>query len=814
MGVISRKMLPACESFCFFCPELKARSRHPVKWYKKLLAEIFSRSQDEQPNDQKISKLLFAWSLFATSLLGIIHILLDQTRYDELRMLGCQTLFEFVINQVWFMGEFSHIPTVFDNPISRRRCGKDDSPTPDSMIRISSWKNVVNEKGELLVGEPKNPKFWSRVCLRNKAKLAKEANTVRAVFESVFHYFDKGDLWSAQHGVAPAKLLPLLLLQYFCLMHLVICIHCCFDDSNLGAEVTDWNRKYRSAVDECLVQLSVKIGDASPVSDMMAVMLENVSSITVMTRILISAVYRTAQIAFPEALFHQLLQATLCADHESRIAAHSIFSVVLIPSSVCPHPRATAPFSKKAADQIQRTLSRNLSVFSSLAALFEKLTKEHFSSEENLPQELKDKPVHDENEFAESNTPSMLIRLKSIVYSTKKNPSTGSWAEGLKRHSSTLTEDEGNSRSIPQETQSPDSLMLSSIWAQSICPLNTHQNYKAIAHTYSLVLLFARSKRHCNHHGGDPSLTLSMCMIILSSKTYNIPAPVLSVKTSLVDKTNCLWSNEDNEDALKYLSAIERTESQSKESIATLIVKFVARSSDVTFIFVILLQCCSLASSGTTIVTFEILLQEDSSGIKQQLLKEFTPSDGFLSAAQLFTESCHGPSLITTDNDVSPIAFGNQTDPFTLAEETPNLLGVDELLDSVSNKTPQVGRSSVSTPSNMPYNEMAGNCEALLMGKHQKMSVSMSSQAYQSSVSISAPDYMNATYNRTPSSPNEPVSFQGGNELSNEDNGAVLQIQSANSHSMPLPTDHQQQPHFFRLPPSNPYDHFLKAAGC
>lgn len=224
-------------------------------------------------------------------------------------------------------------------------------------------------------------------------------------------------------------------------MHLVICIHCCFDDSNLGAEVTDWNRKYRSAVDECLVQLSVKIGDASPVSDMMAVMLENVSSITVMTRILISAVYRTAQIvafipnltyqnkAFPEALFHQLLQATVCADHESRIAAHSIFSVVLIPSSVCPHPRATAPFSKKAADQIQRTLSRNLSVFSSLAALFEKLTKEHFSSEENLPQELKDKPVHDENEFAESNTPSMLIRLKSIVYSTKKNPSTVSAEE-------------------------------------------------------------------------------------------------------------------------------------------------------------------------------------------------------------------------------------------------------------------------------------------------------------------------------------------------------------------------------------------------
>ncbi|XP_052295421.1 protein SEMI-ROLLED LEAF 2-like isoform X6 [Citrus sinensis] len=86
MGVISRKMLPACESFCFFCPELKARSRHPVKWYKKLLAEIFSRSQDEQPNDQKISKLC------------------EYAARNPLRIV-----------KVWFMGEFSHIPTVFDN---------------------------------------------------------------------------------------------------------------------------------------------------------------------------------------------------------------------------------------------------------------------------------------------------------------------------------------------------------------------------------------------------------------------------------------------------------------------------------------------------------------------------------------------------------------------------------------------------------------------------------------------------------------------------------------------------------------------------
>ena len=44
-GVISRQVLPACGSLCFFCPALRARSRQPVKRYKKLIADIFPRNQ-------------------------------------------------------------------------------------------------------------------------------------------------------------------------------------------------------------------------------------------------------------------------------------------------------------------------------------------------------------------------------------------------------------------------------------------------------------------------------------------------------------------------------------------------------------------------------------------------------------------------------------------------------------------------------------------------------------------------------------------------------------------------------------------------
>lgn len=37
-------------------------------------------------------------------------------------------------------------------------------------------------------------------------------------------------------------------------------------------------------------------------------------------------------------------------------------------------------------------------------------------------------------------------------------------------------------------------LLLSSIWAQSVAPENLPEDYVALAHTYSLMLLFSRAK--------------------------------------------------------------------------------------------------------------------------------------------------------------------------------------------------------------------------------------------------------------------------------------------------------------------------------
>ncbi|CAF2367426.1 unnamed protein product [Brassica napus] len=161
MGAVARTVFPVCESLCCFCPALRARSRHPVKRYKQLLADIFPRSPDEQPNDRKISKLceyaaknplripkittyleqrcykelrleqfhsvktvmciykklLVAcneqMSLFASSYLGLIHILLDQSRHDEMRVLGCEAIYDFVTKGTYMFNLDGLIPKIY-----------------------------------------------------------------------------------------------------------------------------------------------------------------------------------------------------------------------------------------------------------------------------------------------------------------------------------------------------------------------------------------------------------------------------------------------------------------------------------------------------------------------------------------------------------------------------------------------------------------------------------------------------------------------------------------------------------------------------
>ncbi|WOL07237.1 hypothetical protein Cni_G15976 [Canna indica] len=274
----------------------------------------------------------------------------------------------------------------------------------------------------------------------------------------------------------------------------------------MGDDMAKWNQRLQKAIDECLTQLSKKVGDSGPLFDIMAMMLENISATVSVARSTISTVYHMARMiaslpnisyqnkassnfTFPKTLFHQLLQEMVHPDRLMHTEAHCIFSVVLVPSSVC--PRSCSDTGGQKTNELLRTLSRTVSVFSSSAALFGKLRREKFSFHDFGCQDNASRaPNGDGLAINRSNMKinkmqSSLSRVHSI-----RNISLASGGDSHLSNNSTIEMESTCFRLSNQQIM----LMLSSIWAQAMSLENTPKNYEAIAYTFSLILLFSADK--------------------------------------------------------------------------------------------------------------------------------------------------------------------------------------------------------------------------------------------------------------------------------------------------------------------------------
>ncbi|KAK4364377.1 hypothetical protein RND71_015735 [Anisodus tanguticus] len=511
-------------------------------------------------------------------------------------------------------------------------------------------------------------------------------------------------------------------------------------------------------------------------------------------------------------------------DHETRIAAHRVFSIVLVPSSVCPRPDSIHPQSTKAAD-LQRTLTRTISVFSSSASLFDKLKKEKSPSQENMCQ--KEKTLNSQSRV---HNQSMLKRLTSSysrAYTVKRNSLPGS---GEEKETSNMEKDpEGISLKLKTRQIS---LLLSSLWVQAISPINAPENYEAIAHTYSLVVLFSQMKKSSHEAlirsfqlalslrsisiGGKESLppsrrrslfTLSTSMIIFLSKAYHFLPLVTSAKAALTDETvdpflqlvdDCklqaktvksddvvkvYGSKEDDEDALKSLSSIEVSRNHSTEYFASMIV-----------------ECLRSSYNNQTSI------------IKDQLLKDFLPDDVCPLGAQLVTEiprkmyQCGSKDDKILNEDVDPILTiledqleNNNFPDSHLTPQNASLLNVSQFLDSIP--------IQFALPSKL-LRDMAGHCEALHLGKQQKMSHLIISQQTHESFGFYGQVNLKQFYlcGDEKCHPVEHSHVKHGCE-------SIMLSPSIKVSPTSCATEFQRNPNLFVLPASSPYDNFLKAAG-
>ncbi|MFQ6632399.1 hypothetical protein Gotur_009915, partial [Gossypium turneri] len=441
-------------------------------------------------------------------------------------------------------------------PVNGSKVDENGSPFPDIIENSSDFDPTMDTS--------KNPSYWSKVILHNIAGLAKEATTIRRVLEPVLKNFDAEYHWSQENEIVFSVLMYLQLLMEETgekshvllailvkhlehknvakqphiqvnivnvitqlaqnakslpsvatigtitdlMKHLRRCLQNSAELSSSGGD-NKYNTDLQLGLEKCISQLSNKVGEVGPILDAMAVVLENISSNSIVARSAISTVHRTADIissipnisyhkkasflAFPDALFHQLLLTMVHPDHETRVGAHDIFSAVLLPSLLS----SSSDQNKRTPEAVRSDLSLSASKkLRSQSFAFQDKGKDHV---EFIDERLK------ENGNQASD---MAVRNPIMRQSHRHSYSFEHFLRDGKMELNSL-----------RLSSHQVSLLLSTIWVQANSVENTPANFEAMARSYSIAVLFTRVKDSRNIVGFYDRV------LLLSTKEHSLRLP-------------------------------------------------------------------------------------------------------------------------------------------------------------------------------------------------------------------------------------------------------------------------------------------------
>ncbi|CAN7080354.1 unnamed protein product [Brassica oleracea var. botrytis] len=706
--------------------------------------------------------------------------------------------------------------------------------------------------------ETEMPKVWAQICLQRMVDLAKESTTLRQILDPMFSYFTSRRQWTPPNGLAMIVLsdatylteisgtqqlvlssvvrhldnkhvandpeLKAYIIQVAgCLAKLIrtssylrdisfvndLCRHLrkSFQATSrsIGEEELNLNLMLQNSIEDCLREIAKGVVNPQPLFDMMAVLLEELlssgvvvsraaaGSLLVFAHAMSSALSPSmrSQQAFSDALLDALLKAMLHPNVETRVGAHEMFSVILLPSS----GQSQAVLASVRSD--------TNSTFTSIAARLDKLRKEKDGVK--IEKNGYNNNTHEDLKSCKSSP--NFHKLNSMIDRNLADTVTFSFAYNWIYYK-LMDRPHGNAI-LPKFTEDQIGQLLSSFWTQSTLSDISPSNIKAIAHSFSLVLLSLRLKNPDDglvvrafqllfslrnlsldlNNGTLPTvckrliLALSTSTLMFAAKIYQIPHICEVLKGQLPgDVDPYLFIGDDLQLHVRSNANMKDFGSSGDNQMATSL----------------LFEMRSKVEPSNTIITDIIakhlskITKLEETDVKMQLSEPFTPDDAFMFGSRPIVElepnnSISKESSLSFDEDVNAgsmvedevtsVRFhpgGSSSSP-----SIPQVISIDQLMESALEVAAgQVVVSSVST-SPLPYDTMTNHCETFGTGTRQKISKWLANEKRQ----------LNGLYRN---SLEESCALE---KVTTEDNRRESGVQQMS------------------LPPTSPFDNFLKAAG-